>query len=109
MNKQLLFFLGCIPMRLLIVWYTKNYPSKNIGYLLSLISISFLYLYFNNLRLNASESSTGVTWWAPYRLIHGLLYLTAAIYMFREKQYSWIPLLFDVFVGLFIKFLFQMK
>jgi len=109
MNKQLLFWLCCIPMRLLIVWYTKNYPSKNTGYLLSVISFSFLYLYFNNLRLRAAESSTGTTWWAPYRLIHGLLYLAAAIYMFREKQYGWVPLLMDVLLGLFIKSLFYIK
>ena len=106
MNRQLLFWLGCIPMRLLMVWYSKKYPSNKMGYVLLAISISFLYLYFNNLRLNAAESSTGVTWWAPYRLIHGLLYLSAAIYMLRERQYAWIPLLVDVLVGLFIKFLF---
>ena len=106
MNKQLLFLLGCIPMRLLLVWYTKQYPSNNIGYALFAVSISFLYLYFNNLRLNATESSTGVTWWAPYRLIHGLLYMAAAIYIFKDKQYSWIPLLIDVLLGLIIKFLF---
>ena len=80
MNKQLLFLLLCIPMRLLLAWYSKNYPSIYIGYILLAMSVSFLYLYFNNLRLNATESSTGITWWAPYRLIHGLLYLAATIY-----------------------------
>ena len=38
------------------------------------------YLYFTNTRLNAPEGG-GVTWWAKYRLIHAMLYITAAIYI----------------------------
>ena len=100
MDKKLLFLLGCIPIRSLLVWYVKTYPTQNIGYLLFIIAFRFLYLYFNNLRLKAGESSSGITWWASYRLIHGLLYLSAAIYMFKNKQYGWIPLLVDVLLGL---------
>jgi len=94
-----LFLLGCIPARMLLAWYAKNYPSENLGYFLFTIAVGFLYLYFNNLRLNAFEATGGKTWWAPYRLIHGLLYLAAAIYMFREKQHGWIPLASDVILG----------
>ena len=71
-----------------------------LGYFLFTIAFGFLYLYFKNLRLNAAEASGGKTWWANLRLIHGLLYLAAAIYMFREKQIGWIPLSTDVVLGL---------
>jgi len=94
-----LFLLGCIPARASLVWYAKNHPSENVGYVLLLIALGFLYLYFNNLRLNAQEASGGITWWAPYRVIHGLLYLAAAIYMFKDPKQAWIPLAIDVILG----------
>ena len=67
------------------------------------MAIGFLYLYFNNLRLNAFEAG-GNTWWAEYRLIHGMLYLTAAIYSYQMKSIAWIPLAIDVIFG-FILFI----
>jgi len=44
----------------------------------------------------------GVTWWANYRLIHGLLYLCASIYLFQKQRLAWIPLTMDVLLGLII-------
>jgi hypothetical protein len=106
MNSKTLFLLGCIPARALLAWYTKKYPStKNLGYVLLVIAVGFMYLYFNNLRLNAKEASGGVTWWAPYRIIHGLLYLAAAIYMFKDPKHAWIPLASDVILGFVLWFL----
>ena len=102
MNSKMLFLLGCIPVRASLAWYTKKYPSKNLGYVLLIIAVTFLYLYFNNLRLNAQEASDGVTWWAPYRIIHGLLYLAAAIYMFKDSKRAWIPLTIDVILGFLV-------
>ena len=99
MNSKTLFLLGCIPTRAFLAWHAKNYPSEKFGYVLLFIAIGFMYLYFNNLRLNAQEASGGVTWWAPYRLIHGLLYLAAAIYMFKDPKRAWIPLTIDVILG----------
>ena len=99
MNSKALFLLGCIPARASLAWYAKNHPSENFGYVLLVIAIGFLYLYFNNLSLNAGEASGGVTWWAPHRVIHGLLYLSAAIYMFKDPKHAWIPLASDVILG----------
>jgi len=98
-SSKALFLLGCIPVRASLAWYAKKYPSNKLGYVLLVIAIGFMYLYFNNLRLDAREASGGVTWWAPYRIIHGLLYLTAAIYMFKDPKQSWIPLTIDVILG----------
>jgi hypothetical protein len=51
--------------------------------------------------MNATEASGGKTWWAEYRLIHGLLYLAASIYAFREKNdEASLALITDVLFGL---------
>ena len=54
-----------------------------------------LYLYFIKGRMNAPEGG-GTTWWANYRLIHGLLYICASIYLLQEERLAWIPLTMDV-------------
>jgi xanthine/uracil permease len=74
------------------------------GVLLLAISLSFLWLYFTNGRMNAPEAG-GFTWWSKYRLIHGMLYLTAAIYAFQKNNLAYIPLLIDVILGFILALL----
>ena len=105
LDKSILYFLiGCIPIRILFAalptFIDKNYLFYY-SFILFAIAIGFLYLYFNNLRLNAYEGG-GKTWWAEYRLIHGMLYLIAAIYAFQMKSLAWIPLAMDVTLGLLL-------
>jgi len=92
---------------LFLAWASQNVPPeylKYFGILLLGISLSFLYLYFGNLRLNATEAG-GKTWWADYRLVFGALYMIAAIYSFQGRQKLVIvPLAMDVIFG-FILFL----
>jgi hypothetical protein len=105
MNSVALFLFLCIPARLLIAWGAANVPDRYaMMYALGLlaIAIGFLYLFFTKGRQMAPEAG-GVTWWANYRLIIGLLYLAAAIYLFQGKQdLAWIPLVMDVALGLTI-------
>jgi hypothetical protein len=98
MNSILLFLFGCIPMRLLLVYLSTILPHNIVSIPLFLISFGFLYLYFTNGRLNAFEAG-GVTWWKDLRIIHGLLYLAAAIYAFQGNKLVWVPLLIDVIFG----------
>lgn len=96
------FLLGCIPVRLLLVFLSTKIPKDlyfYFGLVLLTMSLGFLYLYFTNSRLNAPEAG-GITWWSHLRLIHGLLYLAAAIYALQGKDIVWIPLLIDVIFGL---------
>ena len=72
-----------------------------LGIITIIIGISFLFLYFTNGRMNAPEGG-GVTWWANYRLIHGLLYLAASIYLFNRDRIAWIHLANDSLLGLLI-------
>jgi len=101
-QRLLYFLLGCIPVRILLIILAKKLKNnylKIFGLILSIISIGFLVLYFGNLRLKAPESG-GNTWWVDLRLIHGLLYMTAAIYALQNKSIAWIPLSIDVILGL---------
>ena len=96
-----LFILCCIPIRIVIsllpLYLSKKYLFYY-GVTLLIIALSFLYLYFTNQRLNAQEAG-GYTWWAKFRLIHGLLYLCGAIYCIQGKRIAYIPLLADTIIG----------
>ena len=98
----LLFILGCIPVRIILVliaiYINKEYLPYY-GLLLLGPALGFLYLYFSNSRLNAIEAG-GNTWWANVRIVHGLLYLTAAILAFQKTPLASIPLGLDVIIGL---------
>ena len=103
-----LFFGVCIPLRLSLAYLATTLNKEDLrffGKFLLVIALGFLYLYFTNKRLNAPEATGGVTWWSEYRLIHGLLYLCAAIYALQGKNTAWIPLLIDVGLGASLKLL----
>jgi hypothetical protein len=102
-KQSLMYFLfGCIPMRIILAilpLYINEHWLFLYGLVLFGIACSFLYLYFTNSRLNAFEAG-GYTWWANFRLIHGLLYLAAAIYSFQGKTIASMPLIVDTLIGL---------
>ena len=105
MNSILAFIFLCIPARIFLAYISRIIPDKYLkiyGILLLLMGLSFLYLYFNNLRLNSPEAG-GKTWWAPFRLIIGFFYIAAAIYSFQGKRnLIWIPLAMDIVFGIII-------
>ena len=107
-QRILYFLLGCIGVRSILA-VSPIYIPENMLLILGIITIiigtSFLFLYFTNGRMNAPEGG-GVTWWAKYRLIHGLLYVTASIYLFQKQRTAWIPLTIDLLLGLVV-FLFK--
>ncbi len=95
-QSTLAFLLGCIPLRSLLAYITYKLGSASpvlsiesssetasifetsysiirtlIIVILMGIGISFLILYFKNLRLDAPEAG-GKTWWNNLRPIHGL-------------------------------------
>ena len=101
------FWLGCIPARLILSGlplYLEDEMLRVYSYLLFAIAFSFLYLYFTGSRMNAFESSSGVTWWAPWRILHGLLYLMAAMHAYTGQRNTNI-LLLDTLIGVLLWFL----
>ena len=104
-NSRILYFLiGCIGIRVCLAITPVYLPERWLPYfgLITLtIASSLLYLYFTNSRLKAPEGG-GITWWAQYRLVHGMLYLAASIYLLQGKRTAWIPLTIDVCFGLLL-------
>lgn len=101
-NRKLYFLLLCIPIRIILaiipIYLNKEYLPY-FGLIIGIMGINMLYLYFNNLRLNAFEGG-GKTWWANYRLLHGALYIVAAIYAYQQNYIAWIPLFIDACLGI---------
>jgi len=110
-NQRIMYFLfGCITLRTIIAILPIYLPYEwfpYLGTILLAIGTTFIYLYFNNLRLYAPEGG-GITWWANFRLLHGALYLVAAHYLLQKQRIAWIPLTMDVILGLLL-FLFNHK
>jgi|TARA_B110000879_G_C11117609_1_gene490265 hypothetical protein len=99
-----LFLLACIPIRILLSILPLYIDKKMLfyyGIVLLIISLSFLYLYFRNQRLHAAEAG-GNTWWAKFRIIHGLLYLCGSIYALQGQKIAWIPLSIDTLLGMML-------
>ena len=104
MNSLLLFLTICIPSRILITflgYYLDPQYLPYLGIIYALIGISMLTLYFVKYRMDAFEAN-GETWWHNFRLIHGMLYLTASIYAFYGDNRAWIPLAMDTVFGLIL-------
>lgn len=98
----------CIGTRLFLTYLVRVLPVKStarrwLGFLLLGMSLGFLGLYFYN--RDDVGLAFGKVWWHEWRLVHGLLYLTAAIYTFRKNPHAWVPLFIDTMlgVGIFIK------
>jgi hypothetical protein len=108
--RTIVFFSFCIMLRLFIanVAYLATQPQskhpiwKSFALVPLAIGIGLAYLYFTNTRLNAPEGG-GTTWWAKYRLIHAMLYITAAIYILQGNDKAWVPLVIDVLIGIVLK------
>lgn len=125
-QSTLAFLLGCIPLRSLLAYIAYKLGSASpvlsiesssetasiletsysiirtlIIVILMGIGISFLILYFKNLRLDAPEAG-GKTWWNKLRPIHGLLYIAAGTMLLipNLRSYAWIALIIDVILGL---------
>jgi hypothetical protein len=106
-NSQLLVLFGCIPLRMALAYISTLIPEKYktlFGIVLMSMGLGFLYIYFTNTRLNAPESGTGVSWWHNLRLIHGALYVVAAIYALQHSDLVWVPLTIDITFGIFVFF-----
>ena len=99
-----LFIFLCIPVRILLALIPQFFDYNIIFYLSFIylaIASGFMYLYFTNSRLEAPEGG-GKTWWAEFRIYHGIFYLVAGILGFSQELYKYatIPLMLDIIFGL---------
>lgn len=102
-KRFLLFLGGCIPARLFVVWLAKITPLNYLPYLGALAlfpAIGFLYLFFTGKRQIGLETQGAPIWWAPFRLIHGLIYFGFAYAAIQQVAMAYQILLLDVCLGL---------
>jgi len=104
-KRFLLFLIGCIGTRLLLVYIAKNVNMtllKYMGYLLLLPAFGFFYIFFTNSRKTGPEVFGDKIWWNNLRPIHGLLYLLFSYNAITGNKNAWIYLLVDVLFGLIV-------
>lgn len=111
-KRFLLFLIGCIGTRTLLVYLAKNANStylRYMGYIAILPTIGFFYLFLSGSRKTGEEVFGDKIWWNNLRPLHGLLYFLFAYSAINlnnlnnsdnSTNYAWIYLLIDVIIGL---------
>ena len=98
-----LFLLGCIPMRLLLVYlaYRQTYMPY-FAMIALLISIGFMSIYLFGLRPTGRETFGQPIWWNDLRPVHAALYAVFAYCAIHPvyAKHAWLVLFTDVIIGL---------
>ena len=75
-----LFWLACVPTRLLLALLVfHGVATQIIVPILFVVGLAFLTLWATNSRLRAAEAEGQQTWWKNWRVVHGSLYVLAAL------------------------------
>lgn len=75
-KRFLLFLIGCIGIRTLLVYIAKNIDIdllQYMGYLLLLPAIGFIYIYLTNSRQTGAEVFGDKIWWNNLRPLKELI------------------------------------
>lgn len=98
MKLSILFFLICIPVRVLLAFITAQCKGVR---LLSICLLSIATGFFVHLLKDVDIGAFGgVAWWKNYRLFHILTYSLAAVLLHVKCEYAYIPLVLDVLFGI---------
>ena len=100
-KRFLLFLIGCIGSRSLLVIIAKNIQVKYLkymGYLALLISFGFMYIFLTGSRETGAEVFGEKIWWNNLRPLHSLLYFLFAYNAIIGNRNAWIYLLIDVVI-----------
>ena len=102
-KRFLLFLVGCIGTRSLLVYLAKTTNKTFLmymGILALLPAIGFFYLFLTGTRKTGAEVFGDKIWWNNLRAIHGLFYTLFAYNAIIGNTGAWIYLLVDVLFGL---------
>jgi hypothetical protein len=102
-KRFLLFLIGCIGARSLLVYIAKNASIdilQYMGYLLLIPAIGFIYIYLTGIRQTGAEVFGDKIWWNNLRPIHAFLYLLFSYNAINKNRNAWMYLLADVVFGL---------
>lgn len=98
MNRNLLFFGLCIPIRFLLGYLLTKYDLLKYGVLI--MGLGFWYIYIYDLRKTGPEVNGNKIWWNHLRPVHGSLYLLAFILTFTDINKSKNAIWMDTVIGL---------
>ena len=101
-KRMLLFLIGCMGSRLLLVYIAKNSSPqvlKYMGYLTLLPAIGFMYIFLTGSRKTGPEVFGEQIWWNHLRPIHSLLYFIFSYNAILGYKYAWMYLMVDVTLG----------
>lgn len=97
-----LFLIGCIGVRLLMVYIAKKY-TKDYSIMLAAagaaIGMGFLFLFITKTREDKGAFNNKI-WWGNLRPVHSILYLSFAFLVVKKNENAYVPLLIDVIIGL---------
>lgn len=102
LKRLLLFFIGCIGVRLFFVYLAKTVQLKYLpylGYLALLPALGFTYIFFTGSRQTGPEVFGEKIWWNYLRPVHALLYGLFAYNAIMKNANAWVYLLVDVVLG----------
>lgn len=102
LKRLLLFFIGCIGVRVFFVYLAKTIDIKYLpylGYLALLPTVGFIYIFLTGSRQTGAEVFGEQIWWNYLRPIHATLYGLFAYNAIMKNANSWIYLLIDVIIG----------
>jgi hypothetical protein len=102
-QRFLLFLIGCVGIRSLLVIIAKYINTKYLkylGYLALVPAIGFIYIYLTGTRKTGAEVFGEKIWWNNLRPIHSIFYFLFAYNAIIGNKQSWIYLLVDVLFGL---------
>lgn len=103
-KRFLLFLIGCIGTRTLLVYVSKNVNINYLpllGYLALIPAFGLTYIYLTGSRNTGAEVFGEKIWWNNIRPIHAILYGLFAYNAINKNKMSWVYLLIDVLFGLF--------
>jgi hypothetical protein len=102
-KRFVLFLIGCMGTRLLLVYIAKNVNTtwlRYMGYLALLPAIGFIYIYFSGSRKTGGEVFGDKIWWNHLRPVHALFYMLFSYNAIKGNKNAWVYLLMDVLFGL---------
>ena len=102
-KRILMFLIGCIGTRSLLVYIAKTTDAKYLpylGYLALLPAIGFMYIFLTGVRKTGLEVFGEKIWWNNLRPVHALLYVLFAYFAIQRNTQAWMILLADVVLGL---------
>jgi hypothetical protein len=102
-KRMLLFLIGCIGVRSLLVVLAKKINIKYLkylGYLTLAPAVGFMYIYLTGSRKTGGETFGEKIWWNDLRPIHSILYFLFAYNAIIGNKQAWVYLLADVLFGL---------